>query len=75
MFKDDKSIESNVFQVAEPKVYDVIDNKLEVNGDESFSLEFLKYSKDTMVLAGKMWYFDMEFHLVRDTIKLDTLTQ
>lgn len=65
-FNENYTVESNVHQVSEEKKFKVSGNKLEVSGQENYNLEIVRLQNDTMHLKGKMWFFDMDFFLIRN---------
>lgn len=62
----DSIVQSNIFQNGDSHNFDVESNSIIV-ADEELNLEIEYLESDTMILKGKIWKFDMEFHLQRDS--------
>ncbi|MFM2394035.1 MAG: hypothetical protein RLZZ546_2017 [Bacteroidota bacterium] len=66
VFHPDKSVTSNLFQVEENKTFTLHENKIKINGGESYEWTITEFAGDSMKLEGKMYSFDMQMYLKKE---------
>lgn len=60
-------VESNIFQSGLSQQYELVGSNLSIIGEDAMNLTITKLTKDTCEMKGKVWLFDMEFTLLKDS--------
>ena len=67
-FKNDKTIESNIFTNSESYAFQCVDDRLSMDNDEHIKeLRILSIEDDTLTMTSKVMSFDMKFFLTKST--------
>lgn len=67
IFDQNGQVKSNIFQSGFSQQYQLNGTDLNIIGEDSIRLFIAKLTEDTCILKGRVWLFDMEFTLVRDS--------